>query len=502
MPNFTHRLPSLILALACGAVFALANGTPAAAADDGWTTLRDPRGFIVDVPRGWSLRYNDEGHRVTVVDPSASAGAVMAIVGTRTPLATDAQVARYFSSLLLEADDRLPGTSPLKVTNSVWHTSARSPERASEAYFTWNTAKSLSVGYLYGGWTSPGANASVVKKIWKSYRVAIPSTTAAGAAGADVQQLRFARIDEPIEHAFTVELPASWKSGAGINRTSDVATVASFWSEIPGSVRIQMGDPQIPVYRLPDWQTQFAKKHEGDVLQNLSSRVVIRHYIGGPAYARRYAMGFGSWCKNVQIISAKEDPEWAAPLNAQRLNMPLHYDYGHVSFTCTLKGTPMRGQILMGTGISNAPGQGGANNGVSLWWVDRLLFWFAKPELAATAESALEHAWASYRVSPKWTADRDEATRRNIEITRQNLADTSKILSDMHANKVASDDRISTIRANANRGVRTAVDPATGQKFTVDNSYSNAWISSDGTIIGSNVSARPSAAVRQIIMSP
>ena len=41
-----------LLALAFGAIVAIASMTPTAAGGAGWTTHRDPRGFIVDVPPG------------------------------------------------------------------------------------------------------------------------------------------------------------------------------------------------------------------------------------------------------------------------------------------------------------------------------------------------------------------------------------------------------------------------------------------------------------------
>ena len=483
-----------LLALACGVIAAIASVTSAAGGDAGWTTHRDPRGFIVDIPPGWTLRYDDTSHKVTVQNPGASVGVIVQLVGTTQPLDSDAKVSQFASELVYASDDRLPSGPPSRVSENVWQSKALSHGRAAEAYFTWNSTKSLSVGYLYGAWY-PGSEQSArddIRKIWKSYRIALPAATAAHDDGASTASLRYSKFTEPIEKAFTVDLPATWKQSGGLNRTPGTSrTSAAFRAEIPGSVMILMGDPNVPFYRVPDSSTQLAKLHDGDIYRYRSSVMTIGRYMDGTSFARRFAT---SLCQGVRIINAQDRPDAAADLNAIFATTGAHFEYGQVNFTCTSDGTTMRGYVFAGVGKKV--------DAYTVWWAQSILAYLAKPELTAQGNAALIHASTTYRIDSAWSAREDQAVQQTIDYTRKTNDAISKIISDTYWNRAESQSRISTMRSDATRGVRSATDPYTNVPIKVDNRYANNWMTPDGKITGSDVSAQPTAGARRIIMGP
>ena len=66
----------------------------------------------------------------------------------------------------------------------------------------------------------------------------------------------------------------------------------------------------------------------------------------------------------------------------------------------------------------------------------------------------------------------------------------------------AVDDRIARLRSNATLGVTNVVDPATGQRTTVDSGSGYYWVDQRGMILGTNVDTSPGVDFRQLLELP
>jgi hypothetical protein len=483
------------------AALAAGPGAPASA-ENGWATHRDPSGFIVDVPAGWALRYDAPHHKVTL------AGADGARVTIRMVTAAQAldkdQAAAIGETLARDADPAVRWNVKDMWSTSPSIVSVKSFEGAHYgiAHFTWNSTPSMSVGYLYAE-TGPHAVLTAdrpkVKRIWGSYRIALPPGPAGGAAAmAPAPSVRYAQFTEPTEHAFTVELPAAWAKSGGIFRHSAIDTRASFRAEVPKSIAIQVGDPAISKFVVPNATYDRIGYREGSQMPLGSEVVRMSRYIEGAAFAQQYTTAhFGSWCTDLQIASVRGRPDAGSRLDAAfaQYGITIKTSTGEAAFTCSANGAPMRGYTFAATQLFQQ--QAG-----SLWIVAFLGSYVAKAELSAQAHEALRHAIATYRVDPNWERAQQNTTMNVSAITTKTWGEISQIISDTHWSKVESDSRISSLRANANRGVQTAYDPVTKTTMTIDNRYAYNWIDHSGNIVGSHVSAQPSPDFRRLIVGP
>jgi hypothetical protein len=491
----SHRVTPL-LTLACGIACAC---TVPAAAQDGWTTHRDPSGYIVDVPPGWVLRYDALHHKV-MLDGKDGARVVLRMVTAAQALDPD-QGADVGQALAKDADPAVRWKEAEIVSDTISLVPSSEGTRYGKAFFTWNSTPKLSVGYLYAE-TGPHAvltaDRPAIKRIWTSYRIALPPAARAGAGDAAAPQLRYARFTEPVERMFTVDLPAAWARSGGIYRQSPLDIRPAFRAEIAGSAAIQSGDPAVPFFSVPTAASNMAGFPVGKWLPYPGMRLLVAPYADGPTFARQYAAShFGPICSGLQIADARPRPDASAQLNATyaQYGLPAEVSAGEVAFTCTADGTQMRGYVFAGTEIVRQPTN-------AIWYVPFLLSYVAKNELAAQAQAALQHAVATYQIDPVWARTNADTAKNISDITTRTGEQMFKITSDTFWNRAASEARTSAVRSNATRGVQTAVDPLTKTPMTIDNRYEYNWIDPSGHIVGSDVSASPGAQFRRLITGP
>ena len=101
MPASRSSLTALAVAVACSAC---SQGAAAASGSNGWSTHRDPAGFIVDVPPGWSLHY-DATHRKVTLGGADGTRVVLRVV-TENQALTQAEGAPVGEALAADAQKR------------------------------------------------------------------------------------------------------------------------------------------------------------------------------------------------------------------------------------------------------------------------------------------------------------------------------------------------------------------------------------------------------------
>ena len=518
MRVFLRRSHRALFAAALGACVA-AIAVPAAAAQDGWTTHRDPSGFIVDVPAGWSLQYDARSHRVSLRDGATGERVIMQMVTQARPL-TKAEAAQTLVTLVENADSSVPWS--VKLTQFVSPTIAyaralnmlgsalpgapaasdATPGRAGTAYFTWHSTPSMSVGYLYASTTPIGADDTKrVKRIWRSYRIALPSAASTASTAGAVEaapQLRYSVFTEPTEKAWTVELPSTWAQSGGEFRRTEVDANPTYRAEIKNSVAIQVGDPGLWKFLIPNDLSNFGGFREGAKMPLNGETFILRRYIDGTDFAKLVAMErFGSFCSGLKFVDVRPRPDVAATFKGiyAAYHLPAQTNAGEVAFSCEANGFPMSGFVYASTVRADF-------GKVEGWWVDYLVSYLAKPGMVGQANAALAHAVATFQYDPDWARRSQKGAVDISAITTRTGHAISQIISDTYWNKSESQARISTLRSNATRGVRSAYDPVTKTTMTVDNRFESAGIDHFGNIVGSTVSAQPSSEFRRLILGP
>jgi hypothetical protein len=490
----TIVLGALLAALCAGS----AGAAPA------WTTHRDPRGWIVEVPPGWSTRYDATHHKLEL-DAGDGARAVVRVVTADQALDQQAGLA-VGAALAKDADGAVDWAPPQLASSAIAVMGAAPAPRTGKAFFTWQSAASRSVGYLYAASGSPDALArehGAIARIFASFRVAPPPDGARASTGSVPAQpaLRYTTFSDPQEHMFTVELPAAWSRTGGTYRHTSLDYRPAYLAGIEGKALIRSGDPRIPFFAVPNPMLAMGGLREGSWYQIPGVSLMVRRFVDGPSFAREYAQtGFGNVCTGVSIDQQRPRPDAVAHLNETYARfgegVRIQVTAGEVAFSCTSGGAPVHGYVFAATQLVSTSGPG-------LWSVPYLLAYVARPEYAAQAHDALDHAIATYRVDEVW-AERNAQTARNVsEIARANGEAIAKIVSDTYwSNTERRTAAIESYDRAAVRGHQIVYDPVTRTKMEIDDRYEYNFMDHSGRIAGSDVSALPSPEFRRLIANP
>jgi hypothetical protein len=498
MPASRSSLTALAVAVACSAC---SQGAAAASGSNGWSTHRDPAGFIVDVPPGWSLHY-DATHRKVTLGGADGTRVVLRVV-TENQALTQAEGAPVGEALAADADGAVLWAAGRLAGPTTAVIASRDGARVGRAFFTWQSTPSLSVGYLYAETAARDVltrNRTSVARVFTSFRLVTPPEQQPGAAGGRPAPLSYRSFVEPSERMFSVELPAQWAVEGGIHRQSALDFRPAFRAALAGRAVIQSGDPSFPFFEVPNQMLQMGGFREGSWYSpGYGVRLLVRSFVDGTTFARSYAQShFGATCAKLQFASARPRQDAVAQLNATfaQYGMPSQVSAGEAAFTCSSGGRPMQGYVFAATQLEMMGGAG-------IWNVQTLLSYLATPEYSAQAHAALQHAVATYRVDPAWAAQNAQTAKNISEITTRTGHEISQIIGDTYwSNSEQRYDAIEHYDRTAVRGHQLATDPLTNTQFEIDDRFANNFIDHSGHIVGSDVSALPGPEFRALISNP
>jgi len=479
-------------------VMLLAGCISAAGAADGWATHRDVRGFAVDVPPGWSLAYDAALHKATLGGADGTR-IVIRVATTKAALGQN-DGAAVGASLAKDADPAVSWSGAHLVSPVIATYVGSAAPRGGKAFFTWASSPALSIGYLYTETGTPDALANdhaTIARVFSSYRILRAQAPSASSNAAPT--LRYTTFNEPQEHMFSVELPASWSREGGTYRQSALDIRPAFRAAQSGGAVIQSGDPQIPYFAMPNNMLAMAGLRAGNWYQaGPGVRLMIRNYTSGTEFAEQYASThFAAMCTGFHIANARPRQDAVAQLNAMyaQLGVPTTVTAGEAAFTCQHAGQTMQGYVFSAT-------QREATQGMGMWSVPLLLSYFSTPALSASAHAALDRAVATYRIDDAWAA-RNAQTARNIsDITTRTGHDISKIITDTYWSQAESENQAFEKIDDSVRGVQNAIDPRTNDRIKIDDRYEYNFINPTGKILGSDVDALPNPQFQRIILQP
>lgn len=242
---------------------------------------------------------------------------------------------------------------------------------------------------------------------------------------------QWTRFEDPNEHAFSLDVPAGWKTEGGLVRRGPVDLSVFLRALSPdGSVMLILGDPAPAYFGTP----------------GLGAGPKARPYLAGQAYARQYLEeSLPALCSSAQFISAEDRPEIASGPLAQGTPYARH-DAGDATFSCIHNGKPVKAFMVAGTFLYAArmramPGSWGVN----------LLAGFLAPEARVDEVKAIVlHMLQSSRFDPDWNrrqqANVDQATRtlNSITAAQQRAFDSSWLTPKPSSRPCARNTTIST----------------------------------------------------------
>ncbi len=444
------------------------------AAANGWEDHRDPAGFEVSLPEGWTaeapadkpiLIHNAEDTEFAVVQPFiAQAGESAQDCLRKTP----DDLAQIF-----------PEAHIVDLLQRSQETESASDQATADVRFTRN-----------GLPMTTNMQCSIYKRGAMFYAIAAPSDrfdrdrdtlvrilagfqfTQKESAASGPPSLAWQTWRDPKEGAFTVEVPQGWTVEGGTYRLSALDVRTAFRVVSPdGDTIITVGDENIPTYCLPNPLLEQAGLHEGATYSTAAAQMIVRSYTPGADFAaeeaQRALQPDGS---DLQITQTRPRPELGDKLNTllapfAQYGTQAQVDVGEVNYTCNSQGQPRRGYCLAGT----LRAQGEAGNGI--WCVPFLYGYRTTPDKAGEAEGILKHIVQTLQPDADWTARQQQTT---MDVSRITTQANNEIMSIWRASTDAQEqsrDQIQRRWDNYIRGQETVYDPDTNTTWQVESGH-------------------------------
>lgn len=473
--------------------------SPAAA--EPWETRQDPTGFAVSVPRSWKVE-GDCG-KVRITGPR---GEQVLVWPFFVAAALDQDGARALLGTFAERQSRVKwGGSETPRPNVVRQVGMSGPGLGAWALLTWAVGPEGTAGQASLALPGEGPiDAGVAARILASFRC----TGAPAGAGPARSALEWVRWRDPLEGAFTVEVPKGWRVEGGLKRFAPTDPRGQIVVTSPdGLVRASAGDWEIPTFTEPTRLGVQLGFTEGKWYAPAGTQqFLIRRYLTGLEVGRDYVQRkIGSSVAGLEIAKERERTDLAAPFveEMRRAAVPGQSGRataGEIAFQGRLGERPAVGVYFCGTRVSTLQSPG--IDPISIWGVVILNGWVAVKEKAGVGASVLDRLVRSFEYTPEWVRMQQGITLESARIVHDTNEDISKKISDTYWGRAASETELSRRRSNANLGVEDVTDPGSGKSWKVESGSSYYWLDDRGNIVGTNTPAAPTSDYRELIREP
>jgi hypothetical protein len=489
----------------------------------GWTTHSDPAGFSIDTPAAWNISRDAQQGRIIVRGQRGEQAVVWPMFIDGQPLSAKGAtslVQRFAHQTDAQLMWRAAATGQSTTGNVVRMVEA-GQAKSGAAMMTWSSATNGTTVLFYCVEAPRDVyreSADAFVGILKSFRVnrdPTGSTVAANRASTEAA-LQFVQWNEPHEHMFTITVPQGWRTLGGAYRLSAIDVRTGVLISSPDNrIRIVLGDSNIPGYISPSQMLAAAGLREGGIYGlGDGTRLEIRRYVSGQAYARLYAQVLAQkQCSSLQVASNNERRDLAETFlqaaRAEGVPNP-QITAGDASFTCTLSGGQVKGSMVAATIV---PFSGPA----PMWSVYRLYGYIAAPGSEPVAERVVARALDSLKVSPAWQAQQKQIAGNAVAADNQRSQQIqSRALAAIREDQQAINntivkgyeerskvyDEVARRRENAILGTLDVVDPESGTRYKVSNYSDYHWMNNSGVIGGNNTGTSPGPDWRELITLP
>jgi hypothetical protein len=457
-----------------------------------------PEGFSLDHPRDWTARVADGG----MILVSAGDSADPAFIAVRPFLAVSAVTSReWLEQNLGNLGDfivRPVLDKTVQLRSSPDETAAGF--RFTRAGISCRGTALCSIdgksGVLYilaaredeFEVRKPGLLASL-----RSFRFGLPEKGVAAAPAKPA--VSYVSWQDPVEQAFSMDVPAGWQVQGGTVRRASVDVVHSLYAASPdGKAFIQFNDGNIPAFALPNRMLEMTGFREGSWYSpGYGVRNMVMRYQPGLTFLTGYLQqNVASRLPGFQMTEQKDRPDIVADFNriyaqSQAYGFAAQLHAGDATFHYGQGGEKGTGYGLAVTHIVQS-----IANGVGNWTVAFLLVMAAPDAEADTVKEIGTHMFQTIRMNPQWVAGQQQLTGDVSRIVSETGQAISGIISDTYERRQGSLDEIHRKFSNATLGVTDVKDPETGETYKVEAGHNYYW-SRGGTnqIVGTRTFTRP-----------
>jgi hypothetical protein len=280
---------------------------------------------------------------------------------------------------------------------------------------------------------------------------------------------------DPVEHAFSIEVPAGWDVQGGVNRVS--AVYVPYWLRAvspDGGTEIFFGDANVPMYLEPNQALNIAGFHEGTLAPVFGQQLPVQHYRRGEEFAAEWGPArVRQRCAQPVLRSVEPLPDASRSIDLAFANrgVQAEIEAGQAVMSCRLNGAPGVGYVFAAT---ERVASGVADN--SIWQVKLLAGFVAAAGQEGRAADLLAHAASSFRIDPNWQA---AASQTTVSVS-QIVVNVDKVMSASIAQRFAYANRMGDAahqgEVHAVRGEQTYYDPESQQTFHLDNAAAHYWV--------------------------
>ncbi|MHA2621520.1 MAG: hypothetical protein V2G42_07700 [bacterium JZ-2024 1] len=467
-----------------------------------WTVHQDPAGFSVEIPRGWKVRSHPKTGQIDVTGTSQERVTIVPFF-IRVRLDTKA-LPEIFKGLAREYGGGAEWQSPRFEGKSTLRMTGKTKNEAVVSAMTWFSSGRGTAGILYVT-SAPeeryGRMVDVFGRILKSFRI---QGKASGESGRTVLPA-FVVWKDPLENAFSIEVPKGWKVDGGLHRLASVDTRVELVATSPDNgITIRIGDKEIPPFVEPNPTLTMSGFPEGSLYSpGYGVVMLVKSYRNGVDFAEEYARSrYGEECQDLEMVDRKDRRDMSEAFNeiyrsSSAYGVGFVLTAGEVAFTCTRSGRKMKGYFFAGTQRSVVQG-----TGLGPWSVQYLAGFIAESEQAETAEAIGEHMVKTLRINPEWLRMQKHLAGETSRIVSETHAKISNLIRESYWSRQAVMDELDRRRSRAILGVVDVVDPATGKEYQVESSSDYYWIDHRGNIVGTDTSTIPNIDFRELLRLP
>jgi len=478
--------------------------TAAVAQPGGWSRSRDPHGFDIEYPAGWTTQVSNDMRIVVRSQDGASMATVM-------PFVKAGATCRQYLNEALAGGGLFPQA---RIENA---TQRRQQPDEVVAAFTFDNgrARGAALCSLYRGSGMMFAIAApagsydrqkedlvrIVRSV--SFRQPAAGTTS-NTSGAAARAVQYARFTDPREGAFIVDVPAGWRTEGGLLRRSAIDITGSIRTSSPdGATGVFLGDERLSNCVTPE--VMQGSMREGQVYDSgAGTRLMILRMqppaVFGMNYLGQLQQRYGLSGIQVKDRRDRSDLVAAANRNAAQFNAnpqgPTRSSSAEVSFTAQRNGRPVAGYLLVSVAVTPW-----MNNGV--YWTPSVAGYVTPMDELGQTNAIFWHSLNSAQMNPQWTQGQQKTTMATSKIFAAGAEATNETITKSYWANQAVHDRTMQNDSDARRDQVRLRDPNTGEEFTAaagHNYYYRPAAGDENSIFGTNNTDRPNIDASELLI--
>jgi hypothetical protein len=253
-----------------------------------------------------------------------------------------------------------------------------------------------------------------------------------------------------------------------------------------GNTVLAFGDPNLQSYTLPNPMLAMAGFREGSLYNGGGGTLyVVSRYRSGQEFAAGYGQQvLPRFCTEIRQTGGRD----RADIGGQFSGGGAYTTVGEARFTCRKGDMPMEAYVFCATSLFMMPPPA---QGAGFWYPSFLYGFLAPQKLAGIAAGVAAHMLASIEIDPQWVARQSETNMAVSRIATTTGHAMSNTIMQGWEERGAAIDRVMEEGSRARLGVDIYSDPATGNRYTVENTHRYYWVNPQGSVVGTDTDTPP-----------